>query len=121
MMLSFVFLALTAQLNPLATGQELPWSSIQQELSLPAPNNASRINSDVLDGGDWGLRMNIDSLCLHQFCPCDEPFVLQCNCAGAQIALRPFQFSLPNSVTEVRKLEGKTCYLERQTYYLIPV
>ena len=121
MMLSFLFLTLTVQLNQLATAMELPWSSILQELSPPPPKNASRINPDVLEEGDWGLRMNIDSLCLHQFCSCDEPFVLQCNCAGAQISLRPFEFSLPNSVTEVRKLEGKTCYLERQTYYLIPV
>ena len=105
MMLSLFILLLTVQLNPLAMAQKLPWSSIQQELSMPPKNNGSRINPDVLEEGEWGLRMDIDSLCLHQFCSCDEPFVLQCNCAGAEIALRPFEFSLPNTVTEVRKVE----------------
>ena len=100
----FLFLGtLTVLPTPLSAVEEPPWFSILQEFDPLPATNVSRASTHVMDYGDWGLRMDIESLCTHSFCSCQEPWVLQCNCDGAQIALKPFENLLPTNVTEVRK------------------
>ena len=98
MVLSLFVLCLTIHLNPLTAAEELPWSSILADLPLPPKNNGSRI--------DLNVRMDEKNLCNHEFCSCDEPFVLKCNGAGANFSLNPWEFPLPNTVAEVRQKFG---------------
>ena len=98
MVFSLFVLCLTIHLNPLTAAEEFPWSSILADLPLPPKNNGSRI--------DLSVRMDEKNLCNHDFCSCHEPFVLKCNGAGAELSLNPFEFSLPQTVTEVRQKFG---------------
>ena len=112
MLFFFLFLGtLTVLPTPLSAVEEPPWFSILQDFDPLPSKNVSRASTHVMDYGDWGLRMDIESLCTHSFCSCQEPWVLQCNCDGAQFALKPFENLLPTNVTEVRKNAKKNLQL----------